>query len=90
MENQFDFSRAKLFSDNRTEDLQAAATAYVLPSRQNNEIKAGIQVKPDSFYHMNLPYVQKLHDELDYPVHHLIYDAEGEWTNYLATISNFL
>jgi hypothetical protein len=27
---------------------------------------------------------------LDYPVHHLIYDAEGEWTNYLATISHFL
>ena len=58
--------------------------------KQNDEIKAGIQVKPDSFYRMNLPYVQKLHDELDYPVHHLIYDSEGEWTNYLATISHFL
>ena len=61
-----------------------------LVMKQNDEIKAGIQVKPDSFYRMNLPYVQKLHDELDYPVHHLIYDSEGEWTNYLATISNFL
>tara|TARA_B100001778_G_scaffold70837_1_gene56209 strand:- start:2410 stop:3054 length:645 start_codon:yes stop_codon:yes gene_type:complete len=58
--------------------------------KQNDEIKAGIQVKPDSFYHMKLPYVQKLHDELDYPVHHMIYDSKGEWTNYLATISHFL
>lgn len=58
--------------------------------KQNDEIKAGIQVKPDSFYRMNLPYVQKLHDQLDYPVHHMIYDSKGEWTNYLATISNFL
>ena len=61
-----------------------------LVMKQNDEIKAGIQVKPDSFYHMKLPYVQKLHDQLDYPVHHLVYDSEGEWTNYLATISNFL
>ena len=47
-----------------------------LVMKQNDEIKARIQVKPDSFYHES-SYVQKLHDELDYPVHHLIYDAEG-------------
>tara|TARA_B100000214_G_scaffold221729_2_gene161309 strand:- start:1031 stop:1672 length:642 start_codon:yes stop_codon:yes gene_type:complete len=58
--------------------------------KQNGEVKAGIQVKPDSFYHMKLPYVKKLHDQLDYPVYDLIYDSEGNWTNYLATISYFL
>ena len=57
---------------------------------QNGEVKAGIQVKPDSFYHMNLPYVKKLHEKLDYPVYDLIYDGKGEWTNYLSVISNFL
>jgi hypothetical protein len=57
---------------------------------QNNEVKAGIQVKPDSFYHMNLSYVKKLHGELDYPVYDLIYDSQGKWTNYLSVISNFL
>jgi len=51
---------------------------------------AGIQVKPDSFYHMNLPYVKKLHDKLDYPVYDLIYDKDGKWTNYLSVISNFV
>ncbi len=58
--------------------------------KQNGEVKAGIQVKPDSFYHMRLPYVKKLHDALDYPVYDLIYDSEGKWTNYLATISHFI
>jgi len=58
--------------------------------KQNDEVKAGIQVKPDSFYHMRLPYVKKLHDKLDYPVYDLIYDGEGEWTNYLSVISHFL
>ena len=58
--------------------------------KQNGDVKAGIQVKPDSFYHMKLPYVQKLHDQLDYPVYHLIYDRNGEWTNYLSVLSNFL
>ena len=53
--------------------------------KQNDEVKAGIQVKPDSFYHM-----KKLHDKLDYPVYDLIYDGEGEWTNYLSVISHFL
>ena len=58
--------------------------------KQNGEVKAGIQVKPDSFYHMRLPYVKKLHEALDYPVYDLIYDSEGNWTNYLATLSYFL
>ena len=58
--------------------------------KQNNEVKAGIQVKPDSFYRMNLPYVKKLHDALDYPVYDMIYDSKGKWTNYLSVISNFL
>ena len=46
--------------------------------------------KPDSFYHMKLPYVKKLHEKLDYPVYDLVYDGNGEWTNYLSVISNFL
>jgi hypothetical protein len=58
--------------------------------KQNKEVKAGIQVKPDSFYHMKLPYVKKLHDQLDYPVYDLIYDGDGNWTNYLSVISHFL
>ena len=61
-----------------------------LVMKQNGKVKAGIQVKPDSFYHMNLPYVKKLHDQLDYPVYDLIYDGEGNWTNYLSVISNFV
>jgi len=58
--------------------------------KQNGKVKAGIQVKPDSFYHMKLPYVQKLHDKLDYPVYHMVYDGNGDWTNYLSVISHFL
>jgi hypothetical protein len=58
--------------------------------KQNGEVKAGIQVKPDSFYHMKLPYVKKLHEQLDYPVYDLIYDGTGNWTNYLSVISHFL
>ena len=61
-----------------------------LVMKQNDEVIAGIQVKPDSFYHMNLPYVKKLHDKLDYPVYDLIYDKDGKWTNYLSVISNFV
>jgi hypothetical protein len=61
-----------------------------LVMKQNGKVKAGIQVKPDSFYHMNLPYVKKLHDQLDYPVYDLIYDGKGNWTNYLSVISNFV
>ena len=61
-----------------------------LVMKQDDEVKAGIQVKPDSFYHMNLPYVKKLHDKLDYPVYDLIYDSDGKWTNYLSVISHFL
>ena len=61
-----------------------------LVMKQNDEVIAGIQVKPDSFYHMNLPYVKKLHDKLDYPVYDLIYDKDGKWTNYLSVISHFV
>ena len=61
-----------------------------LVMKQNGKVKAGIQVKPDSFYHMKLPYVKKLHEKLDYPVYDLVYDGNGEWTNYLSVISNFL
>ena len=61
-----------------------------LVMKQDDKVKAGIQVKPDSFYHMNLPYVKKLHDKLDYPVYDLIYDSQGKWTNYLSVISHFL
>jgi len=57
---------------------------------QNDEIIAGIQVKPDSFYHMNIHYVKKLQKELSYPVYDLIYDSNGKWTNYLSVISHFM
>jgi len=52
--------------------------------KQNDKVIAGIQVKPDSFYRMNLPYVKKLHSMLDYPVYDLIYDRKGDWTIYLS------
>lgn len=58
--------------------------------KQNNKIVAGIQVKPDTFYHMNITYVKELQEKLDYPVHDLIYDKDGTWTNFISVVSNFI
>ena len=66
------------------------AGACDLVVKQNEVIVAGIQVKPESFYHKNLTYVKELQDKLEYPVHDLVYDRNGDWKNFLATISNFL
>ena len=58
--------------------------------KQNEIIVAGIQVKPDSFYHKNITYVKELQEKLDYPVHDLVYDRNGDWKNFLSIVSNFL
>ena len=58
--------------------------------KQNNKIVAGIQVKPDSFYRMNITYVKELQAKLDYPVHDLIYDKQGDWKNFISVVSNFI
>jgi len=58
--------------------------------KQNNKIVAGIQVKPDSFYRMNITYVKELQAKLDYPVHDLVYDKQGDWKNFISVVSNFI
>lgn len=73
-------------SDEKT-DVENAVDILIL---DGEKIVAGIQVKPDSFYNMGILYVAELNRKLDYPVHDLIYDSEGNWTNFLSTISHFL
>lgn len=77
----------KIVKADEESDVSSGVDLFMM---QNDEIIAGIQVKPDSFYHMNLHYVKKLQKDLSYPVYDFIYNSNGEWTNYLSVISHFV
>ena len=58
---------------------------------QNNEVKAGIQVKPDSFLsHEPLPMSRNFMENWIIPFMTSFTMADGNWTNYLSVISHFL
>jgi len=78
------------FSIEKADQKTDVSGACDLIIKQNNEVVAGIQVKPDSFYRMNITYVKDLQAKLDYPVHDLVYDKKGDWKNFISVVSNFI
>lgn len=78
--------------DKTTEDMDCgSAVDLVVLFRETNEIIAGIQIKPESFFSMNRQYVKtavrEAQSKLAFPVHDLIYDSNGDFTNFLSVIS---
>lgn len=57
--------------------------------KETEETVAGIQVKPESFYRMHLPYVKESNDAFAHPVHHLVYQGK-DFNNMLSIVSKFL
>ena len=80
--------------DKSSEDMDCgSAVDLVIILRESKEIIAGVQIKPESYFAMNRQYVKtavkQAQKRVNFPVHDLIYDSDGDFTNFLSLISNF-
>jgi len=80
--------------DKATEDMDCgSAVDLIVILRETEESVAGIQIKPESFFTMNRQYVKtavrEAQSKLNFPVHDLIYDSNGDFTNFLSVISSW-
>ena len=70
-----------------------SAVDLVIILRESKEIIAGVQIKPESYFAMNRQYVKtavkQAQKRVNFPVHDLIYDSDGYFTNFLSLVSNF-
>ena len=65
----------------------------VISLRESKQIVTGIQIKPKSYFHMNRPYVKAAvkaaQSTVDFPIVNLIYDENGDFTNFLSVVADF-
>lgn len=77
------------------EDLDCGAGVdLVIRLRASKEIVSGIQIKPESFFTMNRQYVKNAvkaaQSTVEFPVINLIYNSNGDFTNFISIVSNFV
>jgi|TARA_R110000823_G_scaffold295814_1_gene415792 hypothetical protein len=80
--------------DKSSEDMDCgSAVDLVIMLRASNKIIAGVQIKPESYFAMNRQYVKtavrEAQKRVDFPVHDLIYNSQGDFTNFISLIANF-
>lgn len=85
----------KYIVDKTTEDMDCgSAVDLVVSLRETEEIVAGIQIKPESYFSMNRQYVKtavrEAQAKLSFPVHDLVYDSKGDFTNFLPLVSRWV
>ena len=81
--------------DKSSEDLDCgSAVDLVVSIRETDEIIAGIQIKPESYFAMNRQYVKtavkEAQSRVSFPVHDLVYDSQGDFINFLPLVSRWV
>ena len=84
----------KYIVEKSTEDMDCGSGVdLVIKLRETKEIISGIQIKPKSFFIMDRQYVKNAvkaaQATVDFPITNLIYDSNGDFTNFISVVSEF-
>ena len=85
----------KYLVEKTSEDMDCGSGVdLVVKVRETKEIIKGIQIKPQSYFHMKRAYVKRAvkaaQETVDFPVVDLVYNDEGDFVNFLAVVSDYV